>query len=372
MQFPTKAVHDILAHSPFLAQLSQFGFACADLPAGSHFLTSLRTEILSLQENQLLVPNWSRFVNKDTTTALQKTGIHEDNLPLDNPYSAPALEALWSERSNITNTINANTTTTTTHHQHGLPQLGLPSIKIQYNAGDGACFPCHFDSDASVDQRCLTFILYLNPEYLTVTSDAAAAQEQGGHFVAYPIPFPPVSFSPSMGRIVAFSSRNMLHRTLPCRSLDPRCCLTLWFPEAEEVGAEEGEVAAGVELDATPETLDFVTRDDFMPYVQVSEDDIAALNFLLEPDMRPHLARLMLAGEWIDSLRASHVDQQADVNTYIEKGLIQDLGIIEQALVGHVQAKGLRNWTSTHLRELSGKLPLNGERHQESNLRWWV
>lgn len=110
-----------------------------------------------------------------------------------------------------------------------------------------------------------------------------------------------------------------------------------------------------------------------MPFVQVSDDDVAALNILLEPDMRPHLARLMLAGEWIDSLRASHTDQQTDVNTYVDKSLVQDLSTIEAVLVGHVQSKGgLKNFTPGHLRDLSSKLPLLGERHQLSDMNWWL
>jgi hypothetical protein len=364
--FPKQALRDIFQQSSFLQQLSKFGFAAADIPNNVPFLEALRSDIVTLEENKQLVPNWSRFVKEGTTTALQKTGIYENNLPLDNPYSAPALENLWENRHWITDTINNNNNNNNNNNSPtNLPQLLPPSMKIQYNSGDGACFPCHFDSDAQVDDRCCTLILYLNPEYLTVPSNAEAAQAQGGHVICYPIPFPPVSFSPAMGRMVAFSSRNMLHRTLPCRSTDPRICLTLWFPQEEETST-----AATAANDIQHNTI---TREDFMPFVQVSDDDVAALNILLEPDMRPHLARLMLAGEWIDSLRASHTDQQTDVNTYVDKSLVQDLSTIEAVLVGHVQSKGgLKNFTPGHLRDLSSKLPLLGERHQLSDMNWWL
>jgi hypothetical protein len=358
----------------FLQQLSRYGFACADI-SPDKFLFSLRTEILALQGSEQLVPNWSRFVSADTSTALQKTGIFEDNLPLDNPLSAPALEMLWNDRHAITQEMNQINST-------NIPSLGAPSIKIQYNAGNGACFPCHFDSDATVDDRCVTLILYLNPEYLTTPKDPQHAQEQGGHFVAYPIPYPPVSFAPAMGRIVAFSSRNMLHRTLPCRSQDPRVCLTLWFPAETETQTQIKSETAEIEI----------VREDFMPFVKVSDAEIRALELLLEPETRPHFARLMLAGEWIDSLRSSHtnVAPTLDMNTMERVGemedgherggsvdayvstMVKDLSVIENLLIKHVQSKGVPSWNAPQMRALSAKLPLNGERHAQSNLHWWA
>ena len=190
MVFPKKAFHNVLSNSSFLPQLSRFGFAAADLPITDHkFLLDVRNDILSLHTNDQLVANWSRFVTKGETTALQKTGIYENNLPLDNPSSTPALEELWENRHFLTNTINENNHSL---KENFIPKLSSPSIKIQYNSGEGACFPCHFDSDASVDDRCLTFILYLNPEYLNLDTAPHIAAKQGGHFIAYPLPFPPI------------------------------------------------------------------------------------------------------------------------------------------------------------------------------------
>ena len=379
--FPKSAFTDVLRGSPFLSNLSRYGFAAADLlvPDSSNthcspFLHSLRKDILSLQKSDMLVPNWSRFVSQGTTTALQKTGIHEENLPLDNPYAAPALEHLWNERDWITKEMNE----ISSENSLLIPTLGKPSVKIQYNSGDGACFPCHFDSDAQVDDRCVTFILYLNPEYLNVPTSPEEAQNQGGHFVAYPIPYPPVSFSPAMGRIVAFSSKNMLHRTLPCRSAESRCCLTLWFPA--EVDDDVASAAPSAPSAPSSPHYSTLSLDDFSPFAKVRDDDVLALDILLEPDMRPHLARLLLAGEWIDSLRLSHTDTAMDVRTmepikggvedYV-KTMVQDLQVIEKALVQRVQQRGVKNWTTTHLRELSGKLPLRGDRHPLSEMHWW-
>ena len=38
-------------------------------------------------------------------------------------------------------------------------------LKAQLNAGDGACFPMHFDSDRAIDGRAITAILYLNEHW---------------------------------------------------------------------------------------------------------------------------------------------------------------------------------------------------------------
>lgn len=39
----------------------------------------------------------------------------------------------------------------------------MQAIKLQYNAGQGGCFPIHFDTDAALDGRRVTSIFYLNP-----------------------------------------------------------------------------------------------------------------------------------------------------------------------------------------------------------------
>ena len=474
--FPKKAITNILHKSSFLTNLSRYGFACADLPT-STYLDSLRSDILTLQDNAQLVPNWSRFLSSNTTTALQKSGIYEDNLPVNSKYSPPSLETLWIERDWVTDEINDITAKDT---YSILPKLAAPSIKIQYNSGQGACFPCHYDSDAKVDDRCVTLILYLNPEYLIPPINPIAAQEQGGHFVAYPIPFPPISYSPSMGRLVAFSSRNMLHRTLPCNSKDPRVCLTLWFPsidssygvehknefmtmydattkgtefmtgnmkllrmkytsrfdkrlvgtkakdvewmsnqlmaprvQVEDDGdggdgedGEDGEKSGGNESESETEseneskneseyesesevTIDdtvdrpILTRADFNPFVKISDVEIKVLNLLLLPKLRSHFSRLILAGEWIESLKASHSTNQSmnvDTMEMLEGGvdkyigtMVQDLTIIEKEMIKQIHLADVDvTFTAMDLRELCSKLPMSGDRHQQSQMNWWV
>lgn len=52
-----------------------------------------------------------------------------------------------------------------------VPQCNvLQAIKLQYNDGNGGCFPLHVDSDAAVDNRLITAIFYLNPRRVYQTS----------------------------------------------------------------------------------------------------------------------------------------------------------------------------------------------------------
>ncbi|GFH20674.1 prolyl 4-hydroxylase, partial [Haematococcus lacustris] len=47
-----------------------------------------------------------------------------------------------------------------------MPMLSLDqqATKLQYNRGQGGCFPMHLDTDAMLDGRKVTAIFYLNPE----------------------------------------------------------------------------------------------------------------------------------------------------------------------------------------------------------------
>jgi SM-20-related protein len=61
----------------------------------------------------------------------------------------------------------------------------------------------HFDSDAAVDGRRVTCILYLNDAW---------QPDAGGQLRLYPFPAPPVDIEPVADRLVLFASTSMLHR----------------------------------------------------------------------------------------------------------------------------------------------------------------
>ena len=379
-----KSVKDLLVKSRFLHNLRAYGFAAGDLSEDARpFLQSLREEMLYLcAQPDILQPNWSRFVQPSSgqTTALKKSGIFEQNLPLndvaanENPAS---FSELWDLRSFFTETINDKMSSAAFDAAFPFPKLLEPSIKIQVNQGQGACFPCHYDSDSKVDDRCVTMIFYLNPEWLKPVHSVQNAADRGGNLVCFPLPFRPVSFAPAAGRIVAFSSRNMLHRTLPCSSTDPRCCLTLWFPEdvSEKSVTERGSTAlSAYSADFSP--------NDFEDFYEATETEAKALAVLMEPEARTHFARLVLSGEWFQSLRDSHDDIAIDtdtmtilsdngVNKYVE-AMLGDLHTIEMALVGRVRSRlGDVNWSANDLRLLASKLPLKPEGLENGKGGFW-
>jgi Rps23 Pro-64 3,4-dihydroxylase Tpa1-like proline 4-hydroxylase len=102
-----------------------------------------------------------------------------------------------------------------------LPQLNLTSvpsaIKMQYNEGDGGCFPFHYDNPGPPSTRKLTCIIYLNPDWQS---------EDGGELVLLPFLSQPITIAPKMNTAVLFRSDLLLHRVNP--SMSGRYCITIW------------------------------------------------------------------------------------------------------------------------------------------------
>jgi len=149
----------------------------------------------------------------------------------------------------------------------GGPRLVRQTMKIQLNAGDGACFPYHFDSDRAVDSRIVTAILYLNPDWRPL---------HGGELQLLPCPLAPVELEPLFDRLVLFSSVDMLHRVQP--SWATRLFLTLWFYSADSADASAPRI----------------------------EPEVEALGVLLRPDLRHLFARYAYSREWAVSIEQSH------------------------------------------------------------------
>jgi Rps23 Pro-64 3,4-dihydroxylase Tpa1-like proline 4-hydroxylase len=63
----------------------------------------------------------------------------------------------------------------------------------------------HFDSDALLDGRRVTAIIYLNDGW-------QPGGAYGGQLRLYPFPAPPIDFAPLADRMVLFASTSMLHR----------------------------------------------------------------------------------------------------------------------------------------------------------------
>ena len=70
------------------------------------------------------------------------------------------------------------------------------------HAGDGSCFPLHYDSDETLDNRRIIAILYLNPDW---------QEGDGGELQLYPWPYEPVTVAPLHNRFLIFSRCRRLH-----------------------------------------------------------------------------------------------------------------------------------------------------------------
>ena len=91
-----------------------------------------------------------------------------------------------------------------------------PAIKLQLNTGGGS-FPWHYDNPGPPNQRILTCIIYLNPNW---------KEGDGGELVLCPFLSQQIVIPPLHRRAVFFLSDRILHRVLPAQSR--RVCFTMW------------------------------------------------------------------------------------------------------------------------------------------------
>ena len=168
----------------------------------------LRDDIITLAERRLLGRNATHLVRRGATHFVKNNifeteiGAHEEARD-----AAPHLATLYADR----------TLRDRLRECVGGP-LRSQSFKVQLNHGNGGCFPLHFDGDPSLDDRVITAVLYLNPDW---------SESHGGHLQLVPFPERPVDVAPLFDRLVLFASHDTLHRALPSQNV--RFCVTLWF-----------------------------------------------------------------------------------------------------------------------------------------------
>jgi hypothetical protein len=135
------------------------------------------------------------------------------------------------------------------------PSLNLenrqPAIKMQYNSGNGGCFPFHYDNPGPPSRRQLTCVVYLNPDWV---------EGDGGEIVLWPFLQQPVTISPRMNRAVLFRSDLILHRVLP--STKERYCFTIWCDGATVNGNND--------VLLTRDNLQYPTYDSAVAFFQSS------------------------------------------------------------------------------------------------------
>ena len=228
------------------------GFAVVDGAVDRSDCDRLRSEIEALYADGRLHANATHVVGSDgATTLIPKSSIWEAETVLPAVAErAPTLHALGSSRSladalhSPSETPSSTTTMTTTTNTPPvvsaapspsspplLPRFEFQMVKAQLNEGHGGCFPLHFDSDPKLDGRRVTAILYLNEP-----------PHAGGELELFPFPAKAVRVAPSMGRLVLFSSTEMLHRVLP--SHERRMCCTTWLHVAPNASTGTGSTGS--------------------------------------------------------------------------------------------------------------------------------
>ena len=168
------------------------------------------------------------------------------------------------------------------------------TLKALYSEHKG-CFPVHLDSDADPDSdlRRVTAILYLNEQRV-----------DGGELRLFPLTRGPLNIAPNFNRVVLFSSRFMLHRTLPC--VQPRYALNLWLHIRP--AARRKEAAA-----ERPESVQ---------------------QRLATPKYLKCIAKVLYDAEWRQSIVASHQSEQ-DIQWLLEAHA-KDISICKRVLAGIV------------------------------------
>lgn len=308
-----------------LQDLRRNGYAVVDGAFGDPIANGLKDEISNLWRQGELGPNFTQFMRPNhPPELLQKSSIFEQS----SEFVAPGkwgenLDRLVSTAPSILHPIMNHSLSMNeldVPHQ-GPPPIIKTTIKVQYNTGNGGCFPLHFDTAPGADSKLVTAIYYLNQSW---------APPHGGELVLYPFPYEPTMIEPLWDRLVIFSSPTMLHRVLP--SSAPRMCLTMWLYAAE--GAETFP-KLGAEKPFICESYD--EKDP-----QEIARECTSIDTLLSPSLRRHWARLSLAHEWAQSIRDAHLvekeDSAIDVNSRqklveaIENRHWNEVNIIQRAL----------------------------------------
>lgn len=203
-------------------QLKEQGYVVLDGVFGHGWATALLDEMKWLHAAQHFKPNKTQFaVAGGKVVQFAKPHIYEVDLhDATLRRKVPELDALFHSTA-LLQVLAAH-----------LPEYELQfstsgrTLKLQRNAGQGGCFPCHYDNPGMPNKRKLTCLLYLNDQW---------TPGDGGEVQLLPFLQPPVTVAPRMDRMVIFQSDWMLHRVLPSNA--ERYCLTVWLDGGANVNS---------------------------------------------------------------------------------------------------------------------------------------
>ncbi|PRP75791.1 hypothetical protein PROFUN_08785 [Planoprotostelium fungivorum] len=278
--FPKARVNQLIGED-FGQSLENVGFGIIDGLLGSDWTNGLRQEIKKLYDQGLLVPNKTYYEGRKDENgrfvygySVSKPNVHELDLSTielqkRKELDIPHLNALYEDET-IQKSIN-----------RAAPDFNITKldIKIQYNAGEGGCFPMHFDTTTNVSKRRVTGTLYLNPDWIP---------EHGGQLRVYPFPYDIMDVDPLNDRLVLFSSHETLHRVMPSHA-PARYCITLWYYVDQD----------------SPQSLQ-IPRFSWLRQVE-------GIGFLLNPNTRKLLSKIVYDNHWRESVRQSFGEQKEEI-----------------------------------------------------------
>ena len=346
-------------------ELGQHGFSILDGALGGNWASQAKAEIRALQKAARLHLNATHHVLPDNTVeVLPKHGIWELSseallrdeasnlrwgLSSTSPMvvETPTLDAFVTESMALYPVLaRAGFERSDTSSLRDCIQTWRTTVKIQFNAGEGGCFPLHYDTAPGVDSRFLTAIYYTNESWWP---------GHGGELQLYPFPYesPPL-IEPISDRLVFFSSRNMLHRVLPAAK--ERYCITFWIYMSEDEAVSH-RASTGKPFKPVPN----VTSN-----VDMAES--VALSLLLAPQIRRHFARIALGLEWCNSLEASHPKTPASTKVFQRHR--NESSSIEAALQKYLKEIGLEGRAQDPKALADAHLPVSKEAHPDL-VRWF-
>ena len=215
-------------------QLHAEGFAVCDNILGQDWALALLAEQKALVEAGLMREHKFQFGRGQFRKPhIYEADMHDTALRDDPRHSTPEIDAFFSAQP-LATALNAR-----------LPLLALTpeperaTLKFQYNAGGGGCFPCHYDNAGAPNKRQVTCLFYFNQAW---------KDGDGGELELTPFLRPAVRIAPLLDRAVLFLSDRVLHRVLP--AAQPRYCFTVWIDGAAVNGpADTGLSAKDLGLD---------------------------------------------------------------------------------------------------------------------------
>jgi len=355
----------LLRHSKVLSglmrsELKQNGFSILDNAFGNDIAFEAKAEIAALQKAQRLHLNVTQHVLRDNSVeVLPKHGIWE--LSSEALLSDEASNMRWGLSLNCGSIVEtpvldefASKSSALYSGLSGMePRQGHESslfdnltmsrttVKVQFNAGEGGCFPLHFDTAPGVDTRFLTAIYYINDSW---------RPSHGGELQLYPFPFElPPPIEPIADRLVLFSSTNMLHRVLPATT--KRYCVTFWMYTDEDATNSRNEMKRKPPMNSPSN------------FHNIDKAESVALSLLLAPQLRRHFARIALDDEWYSSLKSSHPSTAESAKALSRHR--NESKSIEIALRDYLARIGFKGRSQDPLELSKAHLPLNNEAHPD-------